>query len=114
MTERRQDVGIDLASKNHLRHFQRGIVGYPAAFDDGLLDAQELGQVAQLLAAAMHHAEPDSDLMHQSEFFSQRDQPLGSFRDLAGEFHDERFSFEALNVRQSLAEEIESQLIADF
>ena len=39
MTQRRENVGIDLAGENHLGHFQRRIISDPPPFDDGLLDA---------------------------------------------------------------------------
>ena len=84
MTQRGQDVRIDLAGKDHLGHFQSRVVRYAAAFDDGLLDAHQRGQFAQLFAAAMHDAKTNADLMHQGEFFSQRDQTVAIFGDLAG------------------------------
>ncbi len=39
MTQRRENVGVDFAGKDHLGHFQSVIVSYPPAFDDRLLDA---------------------------------------------------------------------------
>jgi hypothetical protein len=36
MTQRRENVGVDFAGKNHLGHLQRIVVGHAAAFDDCL------------------------------------------------------------------------------
>src|SRR5882672_6578941 len=75
MTQRGQNVRIDLAGKDHLGHLQSGVVGYAPAFDNYLLHAHQRGQVAELFAATVHHAQAYAQLMHQSEFLSQRDQP---------------------------------------
>src|SRR5438094_9127816 len=62
----------------------------------------------------MHDTNPNTDLMYQSKFFRQRNQAFVIFGDFAGEFDDECLAFEALDVRQRLAQQIKSQLIAHF
>ncbi len=109
----RENVSIDLSGEDHLRHFERGVVSDAAAFDDRLFDAELLCQLAQLLAAAMDHADANADLVQQRQLFRQRGQVFLILRDLAGEFDDKRLALEALNVRQRLAQEIETELIVD-
>ena len=72
LTQCRENVSIDFAGENHLRHFQRRVVGYAPAFDDRLLDAQFFRQFAELFAAAMDNADTNSDLMQQGQLFRQR------------------------------------------
>ncbi len=57
VAQSRQNVDVDFSGKNHLGHLQRGVVSHAAAFDDRLLDAHARGQFAQLLAAAVDHAD---------------------------------------------------------
>jgi hypothetical protein len=62
----------------------------------------------------MHDAETYADLMNQRQLFSERSQVPGIFCDLAGQFDDEGFALKPLNVGQSLAQQIESELIVDI
>ena len=114
MTQGRKDVGIDLTGKNHFGHFQGRIISYAPPFDDSLRNAHLGREFAQLLAPTMYDAKTNPDLMHQSQLFSQRDQLIMILRNLARELHDKRLALEPLNVGQRLAQEIESQLIANF
>src|SRR5256885_7810870 len=82
MTERRENVGIDLAGEDHFGHFQSRVVSNPAAFDNGLLDAHLRGQITQLLSTAVHDAETNTDLMQQGELFGERHQAIVIFSDL--------------------------------
>ena len=61
----------------------------------------------------MYHAQAYANLVHQGEFFSQRDQSSVIFRDFAGQLYNERLALEAPNVRQRFAQEVEAQLIAN-
>ena len=83
MTQRGENVGVDLAGKDHLGHLQRIVVGHPAAFDDGLFDSHFRCQFSQLFAAAMNDANPNADLMQQGQLFRQSHQPIVIFRHLA-------------------------------
>ena len=114
MAKRGQNVSVDFARKDHLRHLQGLVICNATALDDGLLDTHLLSQFSQLFSAAMNDADSDANLMQQSKFFRQRNQACVIFGDFAGEFDDERFAFEALDVRQRLAQKIKSQLIANF
>ena len=73
MTQRRQNVSVDCAGKDHFGHFQSVIISHPAAFDDRLLDAQFFCQVAELLATAMNNTDANAYLVKQGELFTQRD-----------------------------------------
>src|SRR6266478_4194284 len=79
MTKRGENICIYLARKNHLRHFQSIVVGHPAPFNNCLLDAQLPGQIAQLFSSAMNDTDTNADLMQQSKFFAERDQPIMIF-----------------------------------
>src|SRR5205807_744558 len=109
-----QYIRINFSDEDHLGHFQRVVVSDATAFDDCLLDAEFFRQFAQLFPAAMNDADSNADLLKQSQFFAQRDQSIAIFRDFAREFHDERFPFEALNIRQRFTQEVETQLASNF
>ena len=64
MTQRRENVSIDLPGKDHLGHFQCGVVGDAPAFNDCLLDAHKGRELAQLFSAAMYDAKTNAHLMH--------------------------------------------------
>jgi hypothetical protein len=68
----RKNVGIDLSGEDHFGHLERRIVGHPASINDRLLDAHHRRQVTELLAAAVHHTNSDSDLMQQGQLFGNR------------------------------------------
>ena len=51
-----ENIGIDGAGKNHFGHLEGGIVGDAPAIDNCLFDAHSKCQIAQLFAAAVHHA----------------------------------------------------------
>src|SRR5215510_3708731 len=106
MTECGQDVGVDLAGKDHLRHFQRGVVGYTTSFNDRLFDTELRGEFAELFATAVHDTDSNSHLVQQGQLFSQRNQILPVFSDLAGKFYDKRLFLKSLNVGQRLPQEI--------
>src|ERR1041385_182255 len=114
MTQCGEDVCVDLAGKDHLRHFERFVVCNAAPLDDYLLDTHLLCQFAQLLAATVNDADANPDLMKEGEFFAQRNQMIAILSDFAGELNDERLPLEALNVRQRFTQEIESQLASNF
>ncbi len=61
----------------------------------------------------MHDADANANLVQQCQFFRERDKIFLILRDLSREFDDKRLSLEALNVRQRLAQEIETELIVD-
>ena len=63
MAERCQDVGIDLAGKDHLRHFERRVVCDTTALDDGLFDPEPRGEFAKLFAATVDDADAYADLV---------------------------------------------------
>src|SRR6185503_4345740 len=104
MPESGQNVGIDLAGKDHLCHFECGVVSNAAALDNRLFDTELLCQIAQLLAATVNDTDANADLVQQRELFRERDQIFMDLRDLAGEFDDKRLSLEALDIRQRFAE----------
>ena len=52
----------------------------------------------------MHDAEADSDLMNQSQLFSERGEVRGILSRFAGQFDDERLALKSLNVGQRLAQ----------
>ena len=81
--ERRQDVGVDLPGKDHLRHFERCIVGDATTFNDRLFNSELRREVAELFAAAVDNADADADLVQQSKFFGKRRQVLVIFRNLS-------------------------------
>jgi hypothetical protein len=99
-----QDVGVDLAGKDHLCHFECGVVGNTAPFDNRLFDAELLCEVAQLLAAAVNDADANTDLVQEGQLLGERDQIFLILRDFAREFDDKRLSLEALDIRQRLAQ----------
>src|SRR5204862_3920279 len=114
MTQRSENIRIYLARKNHLRHFQSIVIGHPATFNDCLLDAQLPGQIAQLFSSAMNDANSNADLMQQSKLFAERDQPVMVFGDFTRKLNDKSLAFKALDIRQRLAQEIQSQLASNF
>jgi hypothetical protein len=110
VTQGGENVRVDLAREDHLRHLQRRIIRHAPAVDDGLLHAHLHGQFRQLFSAAVNHAGAYPDLMQQGQFFGERRQILRVISRLAGQFDDERLALEALNVRQRLAQKIETEL----
>ena len=107
ITQGREDLYVDLAPEDHLRKLKRVVVGDAAAFDHRLFDAQFVSEFRQLLSAAVHDAHVYSDLVQQRQFLSQGDQRRLMLGNLSGEFHHESGAFEPLNVRKSLAEQVE-------
>ncbi len=99
ITQRREDVGVDLSRENHLGHLQGRIVGDAPAFDDRLLNAHPRGEFAQLLAAAMDHADSYANLMQQGQLFRQRTQVFSIFGRLSGKLDDKSLTLKALDVR---------------
>ncbi len=114
MTKRGENVCIYLARKNHLCHFQSVVVGHASAFDDCLLDAQLPGQIAQLFPAPVDYTDTNANLMQQSKFFAERDQPIMVFGDFTRKLNDKSLAFKALDVRQRFAQEVQSQLASNF
>src|ERR1041385_1644806 len=109
MTQCGEDICVDLAGEDHLRHLERFVICNAAPLDDCLLDSHLLGEFAQLLAATMNDADANSDLMKESEFFAQRNQMIAILGDFAGELDDKGLPLEALNVRQRFTQEVESR-----
>src|SRR2546423_6002082 len=108
-----QNVSIYLPGKDHLCHFERGVVSDPASFDDRLFDAEFVRELAQLFAATMNDADANASLVEQRQLLRQRNQVLMTFCNFAGEFYDKRVSFKALNVRQRFPQEIQAKLIVN-
>jgi len=83
MTQRGQNVRIDLAGKDHFCHLQGGGRRLRAAFDNCLLHAHQPARSLSCLPLAVHTHKRMPTLVHQGEFFSQRDQPRVIFSDFA-------------------------------
>src|SRR4029079_10529844 len=99
MPECCEDVGVNLAGKDHLCHFECSVVSNAPAFDNRLFDAEFLSEIAQLLAAAVNDADTNTNLMQKRQLLGERDQIFMVLRDLPREFDDKRLSLEALNIR---------------
>ena len=112
LTQCRENVGIDLAGKNHLRHFERRVIGYAPAFDDCLFDAELFREVTELLAATVNNADTNADLMKESQLFRERSEVVVILRHFAGQLDDKRLALKALNVRQRFAKQVESELVS--
>ena len=54
---RPENVGVYLAGKNRLGHFESCVVSYAATINDRLLNAHTSCQFTQLFPAAVNHAE---------------------------------------------------------
>ena len=108
-----KNVCIYLSGKNHLRHFQRCVIGYTTAFNDRLFDAEFFREVTKLFAAAVNNADADSYLMKESQLFRERSEVVVILRHFTGQLDDKRVTLKTLNVRERFAEQVESELVID-
>ena len=101
------DFGVDLAGEDHHDDVERLLVGDAAALDHLGLDAELLGELGGLLAAAVDHDHVDADLRDQRDLLAEGVERLLVVGDLAADLHDEGLVLEPVDEGLRLAQEVQ-------
>src|SRR5690606_33641282 len=92
MTQMREYFRVDLPAKYHFCEVQGFVVRDAAAFDNRLDDAEFLREFAELFSAAVNDAQPDPNLVDQSQFLGKRCEICGIFGHFSRKFYDKCFA----------------------